>query len=179
MQWPTTLAAQPGPPATDADIAKFVESVFEPISDEEIKALHAEHEAVVGDSCCDPAFDPGSWQLPQRKLPDSYLAFLRYSNGGFFAGQNRNFDPLFNVNEIRDYMLAYCIPHWMPLSCPIGFDGGGTFYLLDMREDAPANDYPVLFAHAGNLGYNQAITLTETFADLIETQLGPHDITTP
>ncbi len=172
MQWPQGLAAQPESPATDADIAAFVKSVFAPLSDDEIKYLNAEHKAAVGDGCFDPPFDPSVWQLPQRPLPDSYLAFLRFANGGFFAGQNRDLDPLFNTDEVRDYMLGYSVPHWMPVSCPIGFDGGGTFYLLDMRHDTTANDYPVLFAHAGNLGYDEAVTLAESFAELIQTQLG-------
>ena len=172
MKWPQGLAAQPEPPASDADIAGFVHSVFAPLSANEIKELLAEHTAAVGDGCFDPPFDPTVWQLPKRPLPESYLAFLRYSNGGFFAGQNRDLDPLFTTQEVRDYMLGYSIPHWMPLSCPIGFDGGGTFYLLDMRFDSQVNDYPVLFAHAGNLGYDDAVTLANSFAELLDTQLG-------
>ena len=172
MQWPRNLAAQRESPATDADIAAFVESVFAPLSNDEIKDLRAEHNAAVGDGCFDPPFDPSRWQLPHRPLPDSYLAFLRYSNGGFFAGQKRDLDPLFNAREVRDYMLGYSIPHWMPMSCPIGFDGDGTFYLLDMRCDSTIDDYPVLFAHAGNLGYDDAVTLANSFAELIDTQLG-------
>jgi hypothetical protein len=172
MKWPQGLAAQPEPPASDADIAGFVQSVFAPLSVNEIKELHAEHKAAVGDGCFDPPFDPAVWQLPKRPLPESYLAFLRYSNGGFFAGQNRDLDPLFNTREVRDYMLGYSIPHWMPMSCPIGFDGGGTFYLLDMRFDSQFNDYPVLFAHACNLGYDDAVVLADSFAELIDTLLG-------
>jgi hypothetical protein len=172
MQWPQHLAAQPESSATDADIEAFVASVFAPLSDDEIIDLRAEHKAAVGDGCFDPPFEPSAWHLPHRALPDSYLAFLRYSNGGFFAGQNRDLDPLFNIREIRDYMLRYSIPHWMPMSCPIGFDGGGTFYLLDMRYDSINDDYPVLFAHAGNLGYDDAVTLANSFTELIDTQLG-------
>ena len=172
MQWPPSLAAHTEPPATDADIAAFVGSVFVPLSDNEIRDLHVEHKAAVGDGCFDPPFDPATWQLPIRPLPDSYLSFLRYSNGGYFAGTNRDFDPLFNTREVRDYMLGYSIPHWMPSSCPIGFDGGGTFYLLDMRRESDIGDYPVLFAHAGNLGYDEAIILANSFAELIANQLG-------
>ncbi len=172
MQWPTDLVAHTEPPATDADIAAFVGSVFAPLSDREIRDLHAEHKAAVGDGFFDPPFDPTPWQLPKYPLPNSYLSFLRYSNGGYFAGANRNFDPLFSTSEVRDYMLGYSIPHWMPCSCPIGFDGGGTFYLLDMRRKSTVGDYPVLFAHAGSLGYDDAVTLASSFAELIAKRLG-------
>lgn len=172
MKWPKDLAAQPEPPASDADIVEFAQSVFAPLSANDIRELHAEHKTAVGDDVFDPPFDPASWQLPKRPLPESYLTFLRYSNGGFFAGQNRDLDPLFNTREVRDYMLGYSVPHWMPMSCPIGFDGGGTFYLLDMRLEPQINDYPVLFAHASNLGYDDAVTLANSFAELVNTQLG-------
>lgn len=172
MKWPTGLVAHIERPATDADIAAFVGSVFAPLSNEEISNLLVEHKAIVGDGGLGPPFDPRTWVFPQFPLPDSYLSFLRYSNGGYFAGVNRDFDPLFNTQEVRDYMLCNGIPHWMPSSCPIGFDGGGTFYLLDMRQKSDNGDYPVLFAHAGNLGYDEAITLAHSFEELIASQLG-------
>ena len=172
MMWPQDLHSQPESPASDADIAAFVETIFAPLTSCEIKELISDHKQIVGDGHFDPPFDPVAWLLPNRKLPDSYLNFLRYSNGGFFAGANRDFDPLFSTHEVRDYMLGYGIPHWMPLSCPIGFNGGGTFYLLDMRDDSRTNDYPVLFTHAGNLGYDDAVILANSFAELLEAQLG-------
>ncbi len=172
MNWPQELDSQPELPASHDDIASFVESVFAPLTAVEIGDLTREHKKAVGDGHFAPSFDPASWQLPKYKLPESYLNFLRFSNGGFFAGQNRDLDPLFTMPEVRDYMLAYSIPHWMPQSCPIGFDGGGTFFLLDMRDRSPTNDYPILFAHAGNLGYDDAMTLTDSFAELVRTRLG-------
>ena len=172
MAWPHELDSHPEAPASDFDIAAFVESVFAPLTAEEIDDLTQEHRKMVGDGHFDPPFEPAAWQLPKFKLPDSYVNFLRFSNGGFFAGAHREFDPMFTTREVREYMLAYSIPHWMPLSCPIGFDGGGTFYLFDMRNESATNDYPILFAHAGNLGYDEAVPLATTFAELIKTQLG-------
>ena len=172
MAWPSELEFQPEAPAADNDIAVFVESVFAPLTDSEIEDLVHEHKKIVGDGNFDPPFDPSLWQLPNHKLPDSYLEFLRFSNGGFFGGENRDLDPLFTTHQVREYMLAYSIPHWMPKSCPIGFDGGGTFYLLDMRKSSKINDYPVLLAHAGNLGYDNAMRIADSFAELLETKLG-------
>ncbi|TWT29976.1 SMI1/KNR4 family protein [Blastopirellula retiformator] len=172
MQWPPGLNAKPESPATDAEIAAFVESVFAPLTAQELEELHAEHRAIVGEGSFDPPFNPAIWPLPNRRLPESYLAFLQYSNGGSFSGDNRDFDPLFTTNQVRQYMLFYSIPHWMPLSAPIGFDGGGTFYLLDMRDDPIDGDYPVLFANACNLGYDEAVKLADSFSELIANKLG-------
>jgi hypothetical protein len=42
----------------------------------------------------------------------------------------------------------------MPAALPFAFNGGGVFYLFDMREPADADgEYPVVAAHAGNLGW--------------------------
>ena len=47
-------------------------------------------------------------------------------------------------------MISHCIPEYMPGCVPIAFDGGGTFYLIDMREPAVDREYPILFGHAGS-----------------------------
>jgi hypothetical protein len=60
----------------------------------------------------------------------------------------------------------------MPEACPIGMDGGGGFYLLDMRLTLPDGDYPVLWAHAGNLGFEEAMPLAQSFNEFMETALG-------
>jgi len=173
MKWPQGLVSRPERPASDAELDALAGSVFAPLSTIEIEEQITAHKTASEGNCIELTFEPSSWQLPKRHLPASYLAFLRYSNGGFFEGAHRNFDPLFSTNELREYMLAYGIPSWMPLSLPIGFDGGGSFYLLDMRNESINNDYPVLFVHADNLGYDEAITLARSFSEFIETRLGP------
>jgi hypothetical protein len=50
-------------------------------------------------------------------------------------------------------MLAYHLPEYMPGGLPFAFNGGGTFYLFDMREGAVHGEYPVVCSHAGNLGW--------------------------
>ena len=100
-----------------------------------------------------------------------YLGFLRWSNGGYFQGIARDLDPLFSTHEVRDYMLTYNIPHWMPETCPIGFDGGGGFYLLDMRKELQPREFPVVWAHASNLGFEDARQLAKSFSEFIEKRL--------
>ncbi len=51
-------------------------------------------------------------------------------------------------------MLAYHLPEYMPGALPIAFNGGGTFYLLDMRKPARNGEYPVVCSHAGSLGWD-------------------------
>jgi hypothetical protein len=50
-------------------------------------------------------------------------------------------------------LLAYQLPEYMPGALPIAFNGGGTFYLLDMRQSAVGGEYPVVCAHAGYLDW--------------------------
>src|SRR5262249_1777501 len=50
-------------------------------------------------------------------------------------------------------MVAYQLPQYMPGAVPVAFNGGGTFYLLDMRQPAVGGEYPVVCAHAGYLSW--------------------------
>jgi hypothetical protein len=163
---------RPEPGATQFEIEIHVRTVFAPLSPAEIEILIDEHQRIVGDGCFDPRFDPTTWRFPSNALPDIYLEFLRFSNGGFFNGQHRKLDPLFSTHEARDYMLGYSVPHWMPMTLPFAFDGGGGFYLLDMRHDSVRTDFPVLWAHASNLGFDDAQVLAPSFMAFIEFGLG-------
>jgi len=50
-------------------------------------------------------------------------------------------------------LLAYHLPLYMPLALPIAFNGGGTFYFLDLREPAVKGEYTIVVAHSGYLGW--------------------------
>jgi hypothetical protein len=52
-------------------------------------------------------------------------------------------------------LLGYHLPQYMPGALPIGFNGGGTLYLLDLREPAIDGEYPLVCAHAGYLAWSQ------------------------
>lgn len=49
--------------------------------------------------------------------------------------------------------LAYGLPEYMPNAVSFAMDGSGNYYLFDMREEKRNNEYPVLIAHSGSLGY--------------------------
>ncbi|MCP3772324.1 SMI1/KNR4 family protein [Paenibacillus sp. MZ04-78.2] len=142
--------------ATQDELDRLVKTWNEKLSPQEIAGiverqknpfpanhpLHAEYKP----------FDPSLWDLPQKKLPDSYLDFLRYSNGGEFMTGDRYFQ-FFGTKELREYNLAYLFPEFMTGSVSIGMDGCGNHYILDMREDMIEGEYPILAAHSGTLGY--------------------------
>lgn len=96
--------------------------------------------------------DRSAWVFPRHPLPPAYLSLLSWSNGPLVTQGERELG-FFPADVVRGYMLSYQIPEYMPGALPIAFDGGGTFYLLDLRAPPVAGEYPILFSHAGNLGY--------------------------
>jgi hypothetical protein len=152
--------ARPACGASEAAIERFVATIGQPLSAAEIAEINRDQENPFRST--DPLhaayrpFDPSGWVLPSRPLPQDYLSFLRWSNGGWCSTGDREFgffpteDP---TNCVRDMMLAYHLPQYMPGALPFAFNGGGTFCLLDMREPAQDGNYPVVCASAGDLGW--------------------------
>jgi SMI1 / KNR4 family (SUKH-1) len=105
-----------------------------------------------------------------QRLPSSYLSLLAWSNGGEFRMGGRWFqffpavDPVHGVLAISE---AYGIPRYMPGALPFALNGGGTFYLLDMRETAVAGEYPVVCSHSGNLGWapDECVRIADSFPE--------------
>lgn len=141
-------------------IDEFLTSVLQPLS------MHEVNEAVEAQRNPFPAadplhdswtpLDPASWSMPSGDLPDDYIHFLQWSNGGEFLSGDRRFqflpaiDP---INGVRAMLLAYCIPEYLPGLLPFAFDGGGTLYLFDMRQPLAHGNYPIVISHAGDLGF--------------------------
>ena len=143
-------------PASRTTLKEFATSILSPLSEQEI-ALALEEGAT----------NPASWKLPQRSLPGSYLDFLSWSNGGSFSTEKLLLDPIFGTHEVRDYLLSYWLPKWMPGSLPLGFDGGGQFYLFDMRNAPLAGEFPIVLADSGNLDWEDAQVVAGSFLELI------------
>lgn len=125
---------------SEAGIARFVATVMQPISDEEVKYR-------LGDNA-------SRWKLPEGPLPRSYLSFLRWSDGGEFRNGNRliQFFPALDRSDgVRIMMLLYAVPEYLPGLLPFASNGGGVFYAFDMRMRPAANgEYPIVAAECGH-----------------------------
>ena len=171
--------AQPEPGATPLQIDYLKAAVSAPPTEDEARAIrerqanpyppehphHAEWKP----------FDPADWQMSERPLPPSFLAFLQAGNGGFFANGDRELGIL-GTDEVREYLFTYDFPEYMPGSVPFALDGAGNFYAFDMRHD-PREDgeYPVLFVAAGDLGYEDAIKVADSFQEACQGRTNPAD----
>ncbi|WP_333779685.1 SMI1/KNR4 family protein [Saccharopolyspora indica] len=52
------------------------------------------------------------------------------------------------------YYDDYQFAAYMPGAVPIALDGGGGFYVLDVRGGRNDGDHPVVWSHAGSLGWD-------------------------
>ena len=148
IDWPTVFQVQHLNPGADAvQIRAMLETALAPLTLEEINEINAAHPK--------PTVDPSEWVIPHRPFPESYLSFLRWSNGGSFFIGERKFDEFFPADKIREYLLCYWIPMKMPGTVPFSFDGGGNFYLFDMRSDPSDGEFPVVFAPSTGMGWGE------------------------
>jgi len=146
--------------ATEAEIARFVTAITQPMSAAEVREVNkGQSNPLPKDHPLHSTwhtFDAANWIMPGHPLPPSYLSLLRWSNGGEFRNGERLFqffpagDP---QHGVRAMMVAYHVPQHMQGALPIAFNGEGTFYLLDMRRPPVVQEYPVVCAGAGNLGW--------------------------
>ncbi|MFS8212966.1 SMI1/KNR4 family protein [Paenibacillus polymyxa] len=155
--------------ATDEQIANFLKTWNIKLSEQEI---HEIKQRQVNPFPKSSPFhdqykplDPVGWLLPQGQFPDSYMDFLRYSNGGEFQNGERYFQ-FFNTEDLREMNLAYELPEYMPGAVSFAMDGCGNHYMFDMREEKRNNEYPVLFAHSGSLGYDECEQVAHSFIEL-------------
>lgn len=173
LKWPSVFdETYPEAGASGATLAGFAESVGEPLRAAEITTINRRQQNPFPASDSLHAayrpFDPERWILPWGPLPSLYLDFLKWSNGGEFrTGQRwfQFFPALDALRSVRSMLLGYNVPQYMPGALPIAFNGGGTFYLFDMRESAIGDEYPVVCAHSGNLGWraDQSVRVADSF----------------
>lgn len=137
----------PAAGATEAELRECVATIFKPVSAEEASELEAEQFDL----------DPTGWRFPQHPLPASFLDLLRWSNGGGAVNGDREFGffpCLGGQHGLRAMLLAYHVPEYMPLAVPFAFNGGGTFYLFDMRKPPVDGEYPIICCGSGALGFD-------------------------
>ena len=151
---------EPRPGATQRQLADFVTQVRQPPTEQEIADVAAQQRNLFppGDRlhASYRPNDASRWRMSDRPLPASYLALLAWSDGGEFGtgAQWLQLFPTTGPSGVRAMTMAYHLPEYMPGALPFAFNGGGVFYLFDLREPANADgEYPVVAAHAGNLGW--------------------------
>ncbi len=154
--------------ATDSELTLLGSSLRESLNSSELRSIAASqmNPFPKGDPLYESyrAFDPSLWVLPQQSLPPSYLSLLKWSNGGWCRTGEREFG-YFGTTDIREMLIAYHLPQYMPHALPFAFNGGGVFYLFDMRESAKDGEFPVVCSHAGNLGWSndECYRVADTF----------------
>jgi hypothetical protein len=113
--------------------------------------------------------------LPDGPLPPSYLSLLRWSDGGSFVNGDHRFDPFLPCSRLREYLLGYHVPQYMPGALPFALDGGGGFYLFDMRAGPVRGEYPLLYAGASNLRYDDAVAVASSLIEACRGTTDPAD----
>jgi hypothetical protein len=163
--------------ATKTELLALIASVSAPLAEAEIQAINASQSNPFPKN--DPLhalykpFDPRRWLLPDKPLPASFLEFLKWSNGGSFFNSDRQFDPFFCTTKLREYLVGYHVPQYMPQALPFAFDGGGRFYLFDMRSNSVDGEYPILFVSSGNLSYRDAVLVADSFLEACQGTTNP------
>jgi hypothetical protein len=180
IDWPAVFAeAHPKPGATAEDLATVLADLRRPLSGREVGAIaRSQSNPFPSDDPLHAAwkpFDASRWKLPDGPLPPSYLSLLRWSDGGSFVNGDRRFDPFLPCSQLRQYLLSYHVPQYMPGALPFALDGGGSFYLFDMREGPVRGEYPVVYAGAGNLRYDDAVTVAASFIEACRGTTDPAD----
>ena len=84
---------------------------------------------------------------------------------------------MFDPKSIREYLLSYQLPEYMPGAVPFALDGGGGFYLFDMRAFPIDGEFPIVFAHSGSLGWDEDdhVVVASTFNEACRGSTHPLD----
>ncbi|AFZ67717.1 SMI1/KNR4 family protein [Deinococcus peraridilitoris] len=166
------------PGATPAQLEQLNVNLFRPFSTRElaeaniVTVMDAQHIAALKDDAPQllataqrsPAH---SWVLPKRQLPITFLDLLRWSDGPIVAHKKLflQFFTTSGINGIREMLLAYHFPKYLPGFVPFALDGCGNFAAFDMRG-APANgEYPIVAMSSGNLFEDDAVVVADNFVE--------------
>jgi hypothetical protein len=103
------------------------------------------------------------------KLPIELAEILRESNG-VTLWRNPKEVQVLSTGEIEEYYECYGFPNWMPDAIPFAMDGSGNFLIL--RRSGGEAVYAV---RAGNLGWTDAVKLSETMLGFLQDDQPPCD----
>lgn len=158
VRWPDVFigydVCEPKPGLNPEYVPLVDRLIGEPLNDDERKEI-TERELS----------DPVNWQMPSRPLPESYLSFLAWSNGGLFIKGDREF-AMFGAEELREYLLTYELPARCPNAVAFAADGLGGLLAFDMRADAVNGEYPILHFTADEYEFVAATHVAESFPSL-------------
>lgn len=100
------------------------------------------------------------------ELPEDYLAFLHFSNGGEGdLGIDGGWYSLWPAQEVLRLNRDYEIQQWDFGFFGIGSDGGGEALVFDTRTPQPWKLYRIPFA---SLAEDEALLVAESFAMFIQ-----------
>jgi hypothetical protein len=157
LTWPALASwADPEPGATEEQIQQLLDSISEPLTEEKIRLLE-ERLGVNPYPPSDPAhatympIDARALRMPARRLPDSFLDFLRWSNGGRFRHGNRELE-FFGCEGVRNMRFNTCLVAFAPLVVPFGWHDGNMLG-FDTGKDPGNGEFPVVFVHQEMMRY--------------------------
>jgi hypothetical protein len=161
-------SGQPEPGGTEDQLRELLESISRPLSAVELDNAAAFFQQNPYPPS-DPANDhyvgpnPANWVMPFRGLPESYLAFLRWSNGGTFHNGKRHIKFWSDLGP-RRMMMRYFFPEFAPLVIPFASNPGtGDWYGFDTSSEPIAGEFPVVYIHHEII--REYMVLAPTFPD--------------
>jgi hypothetical protein len=95
-------------------------------------------------------------------LPEPYRQFLLASNGGWGRSGEREFG-FFGTEEMASYWHDYEFGEYMPRALPFALNGGGTFYVFDVRNAPLASESAVFTCDSGANTWATATLLADSF----------------
>lgn len=154
---------------TNEELQEFLSSWNKELSDEEVVDINSrkKNPFLKGTKSYElyKHFDPSLWNFPDKKLPSSYIDFLKYSNGGEFQHGNRYLQFL-STTDFREMNLAYELPEYMVGAVSFAMDGCGNDLLFDMRNEPINDEYPIISSHSGSLSYEDSKFVASSFEEL-------------
>jgi hypothetical protein len=153
-EWPLVFGlavARPG--ASQPQIEQLLDSIVQPLSEDEINRLEnvlQRNPFPPGDPMREKYVLSNAARLvmPRRRLPESYVDFLGWSNGGRFRNGMREM-AIFPCAGVREMMLLGLFPAVVPGVVP--FAKHKSDYLgFDTAADPTSGEFPVVYVPHDN-----------------------------
>lgn len=98
-------------------------------------------------------------------LPQEYIAFLQYSNGGCGSlGINPGWFQLWATEEVIEWNKDYLIDKYVPGYFGFGSNGGGEFFAFEIIQGEP---WKIVMIPYIPMEATEAITIAKNFEEFI------------